>query len=103
MKSKLNGNAKWVIVALAILTVAFNSGVLYSNVAHLTKEVYLIRMDLKELYNIMLVGGIPQEAEYAKEEPTKFCSIQPTAVCNHALECCAGRGKKLFCKPEAGS
>ena len=36
---KLNGTTKWIIVALALLTVAFNSGVTYNHVKHLSKAV----------------------------------------------------------------
>ena len=36
---KLNGMAKWIIVALALATVVFNSGVTYNHVRHLTKTV----------------------------------------------------------------
>ena len=39
MTKKLNGMAKWIIVALALATVVFNSGVTYNHVRHLTKTV----------------------------------------------------------------
>ena len=39
MTKKLNGMAKWIIVALALATVVFNTGVTYNHVRHLTKTV----------------------------------------------------------------
>jgi len=36
MAKKLNGMAKWIVVGLALLTVAFNSGVTYNHVKHLS-------------------------------------------------------------------
>lgn len=38
-KVRLNGTARWIIVALAILTLAFNSGVTYNHIHNLTKAV----------------------------------------------------------------
>ena len=67
MKSKLNGSAKWIVVALAILTLAFNSGVLYNDVAHLTEEVVLMREDIKELRGMLITGGIPTENIFAEK------------------------------------
>ena len=58
MKGKLNGNAKWIIVALAILTLAFNSGVLYNDVAHLTTEVKEMRGDIRDLRNCLMGNGL---------------------------------------------
>ena len=72
MKSKLNGSAKWVIVALSLLAVVFNSGVLYNDVAHLNKEVTLMRQEIKEIRNMIILGCIPQEVGYAQEnDPTR--------------------------------
>ena len=39
MAKKLNGMAKWIVVGLAILTVAFNSGVTYNHVRHMGRDV----------------------------------------------------------------
>lgn len=39
MPKKLNGMAKWVIVALAVGCLIFNSGVTYNHLYHLTKQV----------------------------------------------------------------
>ena len=52
MAKKLNGSAKWIIVALALLTVAFNSGVTYNHVRHLSEacrkmEIKIDAMDEK--------------------------------------------------------
>jgi hypothetical protein len=62
-KAKLNGSAKWVIVALAVLTVAFNSGILYNDVAHLTEEVRLMRLDIVELRLCLMTGGVANANE----------------------------------------
>ena len=48
-KLKLNGTARWIIVGLAILTLAFNSGILYNDVKHLTREMAEIKQELHEL------------------------------------------------------
>lgn len=37
--AKSNGTAKWTLVALAILTIAFNTGVTYNHLHNLSKEV----------------------------------------------------------------
>jgi len=39
MAKKINGTAKWVVVAMAIGGFVFNSGILYNDVVHLTKAV----------------------------------------------------------------
>ncbi len=39
MTKKFNGMAKWIVVGIALLTVAFNSGVTYNHVRHLSKDV----------------------------------------------------------------
>jgi len=49
MANKLNGMAKWIVVALAIGGLIFNSGILYNDVKHLTKQVADIKQDIKDL------------------------------------------------------
>ncbi len=49
MAKKLNGMAKWIIVALAVAGLIFNSGILYNDVKHLTKDVSEIKEEVKEL------------------------------------------------------
>ena len=39
MSKKLNGYAKWFGIILAILVIAFNSGVTYNHISHLTEAV----------------------------------------------------------------
>jgi len=50
MVKKLNGSAKWIVVALALATVAFNSGVTYNHVKHLTAEVNKQSIAIAELH-----------------------------------------------------
>ena len=38
-KIKLNGTARWIIVALAVLAIVFNSGVTYNHIYHLSEQV----------------------------------------------------------------
>ena len=38
-KLKLNGTARWIIVALAVLALAFNSGVTYNHIYYLSEQV----------------------------------------------------------------
>lgn len=38
-KLKLNGTARWIIVALAVLALVFNSGVTYNHIYHLSEKV----------------------------------------------------------------
>lgn len=54
MSKKVNDIAKWVIVALAILTLAFNSGVLYNDVKHLKANFTEIKMDVKSINSYLL-------------------------------------------------
>ena len=58
MVKKLNGSVKWVIVALALLTVVFNSGILYRDVQHLREEVSEIKGDVKDLRNCLMGNGL---------------------------------------------
>jgi len=39
MSKKLNGYAKWILIALAVLTVVFNTGVTYNHIHNLTESV----------------------------------------------------------------
>ena len=39
MSKKLNGYAKWIGIILAILVIAFNSGVTYNHIHNLTEDV----------------------------------------------------------------
>ena len=44
MTKKLNGMAKWIGIILAFLVIAFNSGVTYNHISHLTKAVDKLTM-----------------------------------------------------------
>lgn len=54
MTKKVNDLAKWIIVALALLTLAFNSGVLYNDVKHLKNDFTEIKMDVKSINAYLL-------------------------------------------------
>lgn len=58
MPNKINGAAKWLIVALAIGGLIFNSGILYRDVQHLTKSVEEIKTDVRELRECLMHNGI---------------------------------------------
>jgi len=58
MKSTLNGNAKWIIVAISIAGLVFNSGVLYNDVAHLTDSVKEMRGEIRDLRNCLMGNGL---------------------------------------------
>ncbi len=49
MAKKLNGTARWIIVALAVLGLAFNSGVLYNDVKHLSKSIEELKTSYSSL------------------------------------------------------
>ena len=54
MAKEMNGRAKWIIVALAIAGLIFNSGVLYNDVKHLTKQIEEIKQELKDLRTYLM-------------------------------------------------
>ena len=54
MAKKANDIAKWVVVALALLTLAFNSGVLYNDVKHLKTSFAEIKQDVKSINMYLL-------------------------------------------------
>jgi hypothetical protein len=53
-KEQRNGIARWVIVALAVGGLIFNSGILYNDVRHLKDEIAEVKQDIKELRYILL-------------------------------------------------
>lgn len=53
-KEKRNDIAKWIVVALALLTLAFNSGVLYNDVKHLKASFAEIKQDVKSINMYLL-------------------------------------------------
>lgn len=48
-KNKGNGRARWIVVALAVAGLIFNSGILYNDVKHLKQETAEIKQEIKEL------------------------------------------------------
>lgn len=46
-KNKTSDLAKWIIVALALLTLAFNSGILYNDVRHFKANLAEFKEDTK--------------------------------------------------------
>ena len=49
MSKKLNGYARWFGIILAILVIAFNSGVTYNHIYHLTKAVDKLTLTVEGL------------------------------------------------------
>jgi hypothetical protein len=62
MTKKLNGTTRWIIVGLSILTLAFNSGVLYNDVKHLKTDVTEIKKDLRGLREYIMFEGASIES-----------------------------------------
>ena len=58
-KKNGNGRARWIIVALAVGGLIFNSGILYNDVKHLAAEVTEIKQELKDLRVFLMEGHIP--------------------------------------------
>ena len=52
--NKMNNIAKWIVVGLAILTLAFNSGILYNDVKHLKNQLGEIKQEIKELRSYLM-------------------------------------------------
>lgn len=49
MTKKLNGYAKWAGIILAILVIAFNSGVTYNHIHNLTKAVEKLSVKVENM------------------------------------------------------
>lgn len=54
MAKRVNGTAKWIIVAIAVGGLIFNSGILYNDVKHLREEMAEVKEDIHELSLLML-------------------------------------------------
>jgi len=52
--------AKWIIVAIAVATVIFNTAILYNDVKHLKEDTTEIKMDVKSI-NAYLLQRSKQE------------------------------------------
>ena len=49
MTKKLNGTAKWIIVGIAVLGLAFNTGVTYNHIHTLSKNVAELKVSYEKL------------------------------------------------------
>jgi len=49
MTKKLNGYAKWIGIILAVLVIAFNSGVTYNHIHNLTKAVEKLSVKVEDM------------------------------------------------------
>jgi hypothetical protein len=49
MVKKNNGRARWIIVALAVAGLIFNSGVLYNDVKHLKNDLAEVKKEIRFL------------------------------------------------------
>ncbi len=78
MAKKLNGTAKWIIVGLSILTLAFNSGILYNDVKHLKSDVAEIKRDVRSLREyIMFEGANYEEGTDYSDSSLRLSQRQP--------------------------
>jgi len=48
-KKNGNGRARWIVVALAVGGLIFNSGILYNDVRHQKQDIAEIKQEIKEL------------------------------------------------------
>ncbi len=64
---KLNGTTRWIIVGFSILTLAFNSGILYNDVKHLKTDVTEIKKDLRGLREYIMFEGASIESHNNEE------------------------------------
>ena len=53
-KKNGNGRARWIIVALAVGGLIFNSGILYNDVKHLKEDVAEVKQDIKTLRELFI-------------------------------------------------
>ena len=58
MTKQMNSKAKWIIVALAVAGLIFNSGVLYNDVKHLKEDLAEVKQEIQYLREY-LIKGIP--------------------------------------------
>lgn len=58
MAKKLNGTAKWIGIAIIIITniavIAYNTGVTHNHVKHLSEDVKELKQDVKTIESYML-------------------------------------------------
>ncbi len=58
MTKKLNGTAKWLILAVTII---FSSGILWNKVNNLEADVGEIKQDIKNIHEYLLHGTLVSE------------------------------------------
>ena len=49
MPKKLNGYVKWIIIMIAVLTIAFNSGVTYNHIHELSQKVEKLTTTMEKM------------------------------------------------------
>lgn len=59
MTKKLNGNAKWLILAVTII---FSSGILWNKVNNLEADVGEIKQDIKNIHEYLLHGTLVSDS-----------------------------------------
>lgn len=52
--SKINGLARWIIVALALGGILFNTAILYNDVKHLKKQMQEVKQEIRDLRNYLM-------------------------------------------------
>ena len=61
MAKKPNGTAKWVAIALVVVTnivvIAYNTGVTHNHVKHLSEDVKELKLDVKTIEAYILEHG----------------------------------------------
>lgn len=51
---KMNGIARWIIVAIAVSGIIFNTAILYNDVKHLNKQVQEIKQEIRDLRQYLM-------------------------------------------------
>lgn len=54
MIKRMNGLARWIIVAIAVGGLIFNSAILYNDVKHLKGDIAEIKQEIKEIRQYLL-------------------------------------------------
>jgi len=51
---KINGLAKWIVVAIAVAGIVFNTAILYNDVKHLKKQIHEVKQEIRDLRNYLM-------------------------------------------------
>jgi len=54
MTKKINGLAKWIVVAIAVAGIIFNTAILYNDVKHLKGDIAEIKIEVKDITHYLL-------------------------------------------------